>query len=437
MSRLLVRRTATAVGIYSSVVLGVLSSVVATREFDSIHTWGDYSTVIIATGFFQAFFDLTVEESLVKYGFRYVTREDWGRLRRLFSTTFRFKLVGSLLGGIGMLVFAAVAPSRLTVALIVAAAIPLAQSMEGLAACTFFLHGRYDIRAGFLVWSMTLRLAGLAIGAHYGLVPAVAGVLVAQLVATASIGVTGWIAFHRFPHATVEPLGGERREIVSFVTQSSIATGVVSVRSYLAPLLLGAVTSTTQVGLFKIAQAPQQGFLALSAPARMVLLTEQTRDWEAGRQSRVLLGVRRYTLLAAILMVVAVPPLYVLMPQIVHLVYGPTYSGAVTAAQVFLLAAAVLFLVGWTKSFPVAVGRPHLRITTHGLESLVMLPLVVVLGREYGATGAAVAVLVSAVVFAAVWGVIFLRTHAEDVHEPQPLLEAEALEQEEAEAFSR
>ncbi len=63
--------------------------------------FGDYATVIYATGFFQSFFDLTVEEALVKYGFRFVTREEWGLLRGLFRSAFRFKLVGSALGGIG------------------------------------------------------------------------------------------------------------------------------------------------------------------------------------------------------------------------------------------------------------------------------------------------------------------------------------------------
>ena len=41
----------------------------------------------------------TVEEALVKWGFRYVTREDWGRLRRLFQSAFVFKLVGAGIGG--------------------------------------------------------------------------------------------------------------------------------------------------------------------------------------------------------------------------------------------------------------------------------------------------------------------------------------------------
>ena len=235
---------------------------------------------------------------------------------------------------------------------------------------------------------MALRLAGVAVGAQYGLVEAIAGVLVAQVVATASVGVVGWIGV---PTASRAPRPSRsakmRREIVSFIAQSSAATGVLSLRGGLAPLLLGAVTSTTQAGIFKIAQAPQSGFQALSAPARMVLLTEQTREWERGRQSAVLAAgaplqpdrraLSRARRRAAAALVDAAPD---------PCVYGSSWVDATNAARLFLLTAAVQLVVGWTKSFPVTIGRPKLRIWTHGLETLVVLPLVdrarVALGRD-------------------------------------------------------
>ncbi len=64
------------------------------------------------------------------------------------------------------------------------------------------------------------------------------------------------------------------------------------------PLVLGIVAGPTQVGLFRIAQTPQTGLSAASSPARLVLLTDQTRAWERG-ETGVLAGVRTYTLVAA------------------------------------------------------------------------------------------------------------------------------------------
>jgi O-antigen/teichoic acid export membrane protein len=423
MRRLFVRRSLTAVGIYSSVVLGFLGTVVATREFNSTRVFGDYATVIFATGFLQSLFDLTVEEALVKYGFRYSTREDWGRFRRLFSSALRFKLAGSLVGALGLVAFSQIAPHRLEIPCLLAAGIPLGQSLEGLAGSMLYLRGRYDIRSLLLAWSMALRLAGIAVGAHYGLAEAIAGVLAAQVVSTASVGVVGLLAFRRFPSAASRPLGEERREIFSFIMQSSAATGILSLRGGLAPLLLGAVTNTKQVGLFRVAQAPQSGFQALSAPARMVLLTEQTRDWEKGRQSVVLRGVRRFSLVASVVALVAVPPLLIWIPDLIRIVNGPEYVGAATAARLLILAAAVQLVVGWTKSFPVTIGRPGLRILTHGIETIVVLPLTLVFGALWGAAGAAGAVLIGMCAFAIVWAVVFLRIDPEDIGPPTPVVD--------------
>jgi len=60
MRRLVIRRSLAGVGIYSSVALGFLGTVVATHELHSRRTFGDYATVIFATGLMQSLFDLTV-----------------------------------------------------------------------------------------------------------------------------------------------------------------------------------------------------------------------------------------------------------------------------------------------------------------------------------------------------------------------------------------
>ena len=428
-SRLLLRRTAAAAGIYSSVVLGLLGTVIAARTFTK-EVFGLFTLVVVATDFFRSLFDLTAEEALVKYGFRYSTRGDWGRLRRLYEAGFAFKAGGGILAGLGLVVFAFAHGPR--TALLVAALLPLLYSLDGLAGAVLFLRSRYDVRSAFLTVSTGLRLAGIAVGVHYGLVAAVLGMLAAQALVTTLIGVVAYAWFRRFPREPVRQLAEDRRDIGRFVLQSSAATGVLSLRGALAPLLFGLTTSTTQLGLFKLAQAPQQAFNALSAPARMILLTEQTKDWEHGRQSTVLRGVRRYSMLAALLMVVVLPPAMWFMPDLIRLIYGAKYLGATNAFRVFAGAAAFVFVVGWSKSFPVSIGRPQLRVWTHGLEALIVLPLVVALGAAWGVTGGAVAVLIGTAAFALVWGWIFLRIKPDDTV-VQPFDEAAAAESEEIE----
>jgi O-antigen/teichoic acid export membrane protein len=260
---------------------------------------------------------------------------------------------------------------------------------------------------------MALRLAAIAVGATYGVTETMVAVVLAQVAATACVGVAGWAAFSRFPRVEQAPLAGDSPGIRSFVFQSSLATGVVSLRTTLAPLLLGIVSTVPQVGAFRAALAPQQGFHSLSAPARMILLTEQTRDWERGNRAAVFSSVRRYTLAAAALTAVITIPLVIFMPSLIRLLYGNKFSGAGDAARIIAVAGALQLVYGWTKSFPISIGRPGLRTLGYALEAVVLIPLVVVLGREWGATGGAGAILGATVASTILWTVLLVRLRRE------------------------
>ena len=419
------RRAGAAAGTYASIVLGFLGTIIAARVF-STEVLGLFTLVIASAGFFQTLLDLTIEEALIKFGFRYITREDWGRLRRIFRRTFVFKVVGAVLAGGALVGLGAGAGtvfhhSELRTPLMISALLPLAQSPEGMAAVPLMLRGRYDVRGGFLMLSMALRLTAIAVGTQFGLTWTIVAIVLAQVAASAAIGAAGLAAFRRFPTAPVRPLDEDVREILRFIAQSSVATGVVSLRTTLTPMLLGIASTARQVGFFRVAQSPQTGFNAVSAPIRLVLLSEQTRDWERGESERVFAGVRRYTLLASLGSVVLLPLMLVFMPQIVRLLFESKNLGAVNAARIIVAAGSVQFIVGWSKSFAVTIGRPNLRIWTHGIETAVLLPLAVVLGWRWGASGAAVAMLASSVVFALAWAVLFARIRREPPPARPPL----------------
>jgi O-antigen/teichoic acid export membrane protein len=416
-SRALRRRSVTAVWIYVAVAFGILGTIVAARVL-GLDEFGVFATALAAVGFFQVLLDLTVEESLTKYGFRYVAAGNWGKLRRLFRQMLVLKVLGGALASLILVAFAPFAndvfgEDGVERALLAAALLPLVQAPENVGSTVLLLHSRYDLRGLYQAGSGGLRLIAIVLAAPSGVNAALVAIVVAQLVSTVVISVAGVVALRRFPAAHWEELAEDARGIRSFVVQSSLATGVISLRTTLVPLVLGIVSGPTQVGLFRIAQSPQTGLAAASSPARLMLLTEQTRDWERGERSRILAGVRSYSRWAGGIMLVAVPVFFVAMPWLVRTVFGADYDGAVDAARIVLLAAAVHFTIGWSKSLPVTVGRPRLRILTHGLETIVAIPLVAVLGARWGATGAAIAVLVSTLVFAASWFFVLSRIRDE------------------------
>src|SRR5437870_7245463 len=138
------RRGVTAAATYGSVAAGVLGTLIAARQLEP-HDFGRLALVISAAGFFQVLLDLTVEEAMIKFGFRYSESGQWGKLRRLYRRALAFKALGALAAAV---VLAAGAPlgnrifgtHGLTVPLLIAAALPLAQAPETVAAAAFVLR---------------------------------------------------------------------------------------------------------------------------------------------------------------------------------------------------------------------------------------------------------------------------------------------------------
>ena len=412
--RLVGRGSITAGGAYLAAVLGFLTTVVATREL-GLHDYARFAAVIAATTFFQQLLDLTIEEALVKYGFRYTESGNYGRLRRLFRVALAFKLLGGIVAGLALIALAPFArdlwgAGGVFLPMLIAATIAPIQAAENIAAGAILLRGRYDIRGAFMAVQMALRLIGLAIGCRYGVIGGVIGMAAAQLAATAAIGIAGLSAFKRFPRADPEPLGEDAVGVRKFLVSSSLSSALDSARRNLAASLIPTVAAIEQTAFFRNAQAPATAFDVLSGPIRLVMLTEQTRDFEAGRHVRVFAMLRRYIMGALTVMVVAVPVLWLLMPYLIGLAYGHDYRvHASTAARIMLLAAALRVIWGWTKSFPVSIGRPGLRVVVQTVEIAVLVPSLLFFTHRWGATGAAAAMLLATVVFCIAWTVVLIR----------------------------
>ena len=412
-TRVLRRRIATAVGVYGSAILGFAATVAAAREL-SKPDFARFALVFATTTLLQLFVDLTIDEVVIKYGNRYAANEQWGRLRRLVRVGLFVKLAGGAAGTATIVAAAFLSPwiwqtGGIRGALLIASFVPLVQQPEGMAGAVLILRNRYDLRGLFLLWAMALRLAAIAIGAHYGLVAVFVGIVAAQLVSTASICAVAVAAFRRYPAASAEPLGEDRRAIRAFAIQSTISSGLTSLRTSLPTVLLGVVAKAPQVAGFRAAQAPQTAFQTLSAPARMMLLAEQTHDVEHGRPERAFTLLHRYIGSTAAVACALTPPLWIFMPTLVRLVYGAKYVPAADAFRVMLLAAALQLVFGWTRTFPVSIGRVGLRTAGQLLEVGTLVPAVLVLGAVYGATGAAGGVLAGSAVLAAFWTVGLLR----------------------------
>ncbi|CAB4708968.1 MAG: oligosaccharide flippase family protein [Actinobacteria bacterium] len=406
-SRVLWRRSATAFSVYGSTALGFLATIVAAREL-STGDFARFALVFGATTLLQLFVDLTIDEVVVKYGNRYAATQDWGRFHRLIRIGFLIKMIGGAAGTLAVIAAAALSPwlwqtGGIVGALLIASLIPLIQQPEGMAGALLLLRSRYDLRGAMLFWAMALRFVAIVIAAPHGLLPVFVGIVVAQAISTVSVVAVGWVAFRRFPRAPAKQLGDDRPAIRSFAIQSSLASGLTSLRTSLPTVLVGVVAAGAQVGNFRIAQAPQTAFQSLSAPARLVLLAEQTRDIEHGRPDRAFSLLRRYIVGTTLFSLVVTPPLWIFMPGILRFVYSGKWAAAANPCRVMVLVACVQLIFAWTKTFPVSIGRPGLRLAGQAVEIAVLVPALLALTVVWGATGAAIGALISSLALAGFW----------------------------------
>src|SRR5262245_7536669 len=179
------RRAMAATGIYASAGLGILASLVAFRVLGPTGA-GRFSIVLGLVDFVSTLLWLTSDEALIKYGFRYAVGGDWGRLRRLVHSAFRYEVLAAL---VASAICVALAPllgsifsgaEGLATAMVIAALLPPLQALDSIGAAVVIVRGRYDLRGALLTLAMALRLGGVLIGAQYGVTAAVTGVVIAQ-----------------------------------------------------------------------------------------------------------------------------------------------------------------------------------------------------------------------------------------------------------------
>ena len=237
------------------------------------------------------------------------------------------------------------------------------------------------------------------------------GLVVAQLITTVVDPGVGFLALQPLPEGRA---GAARRRPQAVHPLRALRARLHrpdSFRTWIAPLRSASSAAPTAVGLFRGAQAPQTRSRVLSAPVRMILLSEQTRDWEHGRPEIVIAGLRRYIVGSALLMAaILAARAELLMPWLVppaprrrlrcrrsapRSSCSPRRRSSSSSA-------------GRSRSRSRSAG-PGLRVVAHAVEVAVLLPLILVFGELWGVTGGGAAVFVSTLAFAATWVVIVLR----------------------------
>jgi O-antigen/teichoic acid export membrane protein len=275
--------------------------------------------------------------------------------------------------------------------------------------------------AGFAVTDRLSRLGGFrAIAATLSaliLIPAtIAGGAVGYLAAAAVVAaVTTVIAVALSVRLVDDRFGRPDRHsavprppgVVSYTVQTSLASSAAIGFDLLPLSVLGVLSTASRLAQFRVALAPNRLALSAASPVSGVLFPRLSSHSAASDHGAIRREILGWTTASGVAAVVAGATAWVALPVLLPLVYGHRFSVAVPAARLLVLAALVRIVTAWSKTFPLAIGRPGLRLLLLVVDGAALVFVTALFARRPIAWLAGgqlvVAIVVSAIWLAIAW----------------------------------
>jgi O-antigen/teichoic acid export membrane protein len=355
------------------------------------------------------FFDVRVGSALTTFGMRRLVAGDADGLAAVSRLSYQIDVVTGIAGfGVVAIVAPFVGPHLVGgngTWLILLYAVTLLVSTADESSITilrmldrFQLIARYTVGlevlrvglvAGALVTSPTLLSVLLALVA-FDLIQAAANLLAA----------TGVFRFVLRRSLWQGSLSGfqERREMLRMVIHTNVVSYARIAQVQLPTLLVGILSTPTQVGLYKVGTAAGAIVGRLADPAYTALLPRISRLWATGRRGELRRLIKRATFISVPLMIVTALIVIVLRDPILRLLGGTGGEGAASVLILTCIAQAVNGALFWNVGVLYASGRSRAVALVAVVVIVLQIALLGSLVPFYGATGAAAALLVGTII---------------------------------------
>ncbi len=380
---------------WSTVVLGLITSVVLARALGSQNYGMLVLGVAVVTTLTQ-FMSIRTGEGLIRFVGGAVARGD---RREALS----FFYVGVSADALVSLASVAVALTIIPwwvrayptsqalreLALIYVWSIPFA-TLEGSFSSVCHVFKQFKLYAGLTVLIGLFRVGSLVLLAPLGLRPVMWGyVAVAAFSFLVWLGAGVWLLGNRI--GTWRGSGYRRaaRKFASFTFHTGITASLTAVSKNLDVLVLGALRPVEEVGFYRIAYSAA-GLVAMPvAPVNTVLYPEMTEAWTMENPQRVKRLIRQYVLHAAAVTAAIYVFLFVTIDWLVRIFYGAKFQPVGNLVRILAVAVLLGALFHWARQATLAKGQPHLATAYNAAALALRLALLVPFILAFGAPGAA------------------------------------------------
>lgn len=421
--------------LYTAVWLGAVSvadlaQIALVTHVVGLGEYGRLALVMSVVVLVGQFFDVRVGTAETTFGAARVASRDWVGVAGVFRFGY---LVDGITGVLGFAVVALLAPfvgpwlvgDGGTALVLLFAVTLLASTLDDSSVTVLRLFGRFRLLAVYMVALEVLRIVAIAVALLIDQsIESVLIALVAYDLAGAAANLV--MASSVFSRTTGHRLRGgprsrfdARRAMLRTILHTNVVSYARIAQVQLPTLLLGALTSTTQVGLYKVGAAVGSMVGRIADPVYASILPRLARLWSAGRRKELERLLRGSTPIATAIVGAALLLIIVFSSPILRLVGGTEADDAFPVLVLAGVGYAVSAVFFWNMGLLFAAGRSGTVSLIAVGSAIVQVGLLVPLAVAFGATGAAFALCISVVVsniLAALLAVRALRLLPPDDH---------------------
>ena len=404
-----------AISVADLVQLTLITHVLGLTEFGRLALVMSFVVVV------GQFFDVRVGTAATRFGAGRLAAGDVEGLSGLLQLSF---LIDVLTGVLGFLFVAALAPfvgpplvgGNGTSLILLYGLTLLISTADESCFSILRLMDRFRLLAGCGVGLEVLRVG--MIGAALAISPSLMSVLLAlvayDLVGAATNFFVANLVFARiFGRSLRRPslsAFNEKRRMIRMVLHTNVVSYVRIAQVQLPTLLLGILSTTTQVAIYKVGSAAATMVGRLADPGYAAVLPRLSRLWASGRRDDVRYLVARSTVAAAGVMGVALFVVILLRDPILRLLGGSGGSAGATVLVLVGIGQAVNGVLFWNTGLLFAAGRAGAVAGIAAVGAAIQVGLLVPLVAFFEANGAAAALLTSYLLTNLVATVLALRT---------------------------
>ena len=402
-------RDATFAGLgQGATILGVLGQITIISHVLGLEAFGTFALTVAFVHLVSRFFDLNAEYMLIAFGAAKIRRSE-----KAAAGVIQFSAIADAVSG--LVGFAAVAMlasfagehlagSEGPELFLLFGLTLLVSTVDGTSASTLQLFGRFGLIAGYQVFGEVSRL--IAIGVGLLISESLVAVVVALVVHDAVMAVIGAAAaLAVFKRTTGQSLlrpalstvRADFRAMLKMLVHTNVVAYARLVETHIPTLLVGSFHGALEAGVFRVGMAPAAALGKVRASASSAATPRFARLLNSDNPD----PLRRLVLQATVLALVVIGGLgailIVLRVPILQVIGGEEATVASAVLVFAVLGQVVSGSLFWNSNLLFAARDAKTVSKLYVVSVVVAIPILVFFVDRWGATGAAAALLISAI----------------------------------------